>query len=271
VITTAGRIWVGCSGWSYAHWREPVYGAAPSRTWLRRYAERFDTVEINSTFYRLPTRSAVEAWVEQTPDGFCFAVKVSRYLTHIRRLAGTGRGFEQLLERIRPLVDAGRLGPLLWQLPGTFARDDALLAEALAELPGGFRHCIEFRHPSWFAPDVMEMLRAHDVALVIGDHPERPFQTTAQTAGWSYMRFHYGHRGRRGNYSDRELATWARRIRNRARAGDVYVYFNNDWEAFAVKNAEQLARAVSSGRGADGAAAARPGGPRSGERHRRAS
>ena len=143
------------------------------------------------------------------------------------------------------LVDSGRLGPVLWQLPGTFARDDSRLAAALAELPREYRHCIEFRHPSWFAPDVMQMLREHDVALVIGDHPDRPFQMTAPTATWSYIRFHYGHRGRRGNYSARELSHWARRIRTWSRSGQVYAYFNNDWEAFAVRNAQQLAKMCS--------------------------
>jgi uncharacterized protein YecE (DUF72 family) len=236
---------VGCSGWSYLHWRGPVYGGAPARTWLRQYAERFDTVEINSTFYRLPKLKAVEAWVDQTPDGFCFAVKASRYLTHIRRLADVNRGFDRLLDRLMPLVEAGRLGPVLWQLPGTFVRDDSRLAAALAELPREYRHCIEFRHPSWFALDVMQVLREHDVALVIGDHPDRPFQMTAPTATWSYIRFHYGHRGRRGNYSARELSDWARRVRTWSRSGPVYAYFNNDWEAFAVRDAQQLARALS--------------------------
>src|SRR5436190_3911052 len=262
---------LGCSGWSYDHWREPVYGGAPPRTWLRRYAERFDTVEINSTFYRLPKPSAVAAWVEQTPDGFCFAVKVSRYVTHIRRLVDAGRGLERLLARIGPLVDSGRLGPLLWQLPATFRRDESRLADALTELPGEFRHCIEFRHPSWFAADVMEMLRERDVALVVGDHPERPFQTTTPTAGWSYVRFHHGHRGRRGNYSDRELESWSRRIRAWARQGDVYAYFNNDWEAFAVKNAERLERMLWDARAGAPAERARAAVPRSGERHPRAS
>jgi uncharacterized protein YecE (DUF72 family) len=264
---------VGCSGWSYDHWREPVYDWAPPRTWLPLYAERFDTVEINSTFYRLPRRSAVAGWADQTPDGFCFAVKVSRYVTHIRRLTETARGVELLLERIQPLADAGKLGPLLWQLPGTFARDDDRLAQAFAGLPGELRHCIEFRHPSWFVPAVMDLLREHDVALVVGDHPERPYQTTERTAGWSFVRFHYGHRGRRGNYSDREVESWARRIRSWARTGDVYAYFNNDWEAFAVKNAAQLARLVGSGPAAPAAAARsrRAAAPTSGARRRRAS
>jgi uncharacterized protein YecE (DUF72 family) len=263
---------VGCSGWSYDHWREPVYAGARPRTWLEQYTERFDTVEINSTFYRLPRRSAVSGWADQTPEDFCFAVKVSRYLTHIRRLSDVGGGFTQLLKRIEPLIDAGKLGPLLWQLPGTFARDDARLATAFSELPDGFRHCIEFRHPSWFAPDVMDLLREHDVALVIGDHPERPFQTTGRAARWSYVRFHYGHRGRRGNYSDRELAEWARRIRRWRGQGDVYGYFNNDWEAFAVKNAERLAELLSAGpAGTAAGGRGRWAAPTSAARRRRAS
>ena len=235
---------VGCSGWSYDDWREPVYKGAPARTWLHRYAARFPTVEINSTFYRLPRRSAAAGWAEQTPDGFRFAVKVSRYLTHIRRLTGVAEGLELLLDRIRPLVETGKLGPLLWQLPATFTRDDDRLAAALAALPRDLRHCIEFRHPSWFVPEVMHLLREHDVALVVGDHPERPFQTAERTAPWTYVRFHYGHRGRRGNYSDRELSMWAQRIGSWSRSGDVYAYFNNDWEAFAVKNAEHVGRLV---------------------------
>jgi uncharacterized protein YecE (DUF72 family) len=263
---------VGCSGWSYEHWRAPVYGGAPPRTWLAQYAERFDTVEINSTFYRLPRRSAVATWAEETPAGFCFAVKVSRYLTHIRRLRDGGAGLELLLERIQPLADAGKLGPLLWQLPATFRRDDDRLAATLDELPAALRHCFEFRHPSWFAPDVLELLRRHDAALVVGDHPERPFQTQAATAGWRFVRFHHGHRGRRGNYSIRELEEWARRIRGWSRTGDVYAYFNNDWEAFAVKNAERLARLLSAGPGAQpGAVAPRRAVPMSAGRRRRAS
>jgi uncharacterized protein YecE (DUF72 family) len=264
---------LGCSGWSYDHWREPVYAGAPPRTWLSQYARRFDTVEINSTFYRLPRRSAVAGWADQTPDGFCFAVKVSRYLTHIRRLNEIERGIELLLDRVQPLVDAGKLGPLLWQLPGNFARDDDRLARALAAVPHDLRHCIEFRHPSWFVPAVMDVLRAHDVALVVGDHPERPFQTAERTAGWSFVRFHYGHRGRRGNYSDRELAGWAQRIRAWARTGDVYAYFNNDWEAFAVRNAEHLGRLLGAPAPAAPAAAAAPrrAAPTSGGCRRRAS
>jgi uncharacterized protein YecE (DUF72 family) len=133
---------------------------------------------------------------------------------------------------------------VLWQLPPTQKRNDAMLDGALDDLPPG-RHAFEFRHPSWFAPDVLERLRAHDVALVIGDHPDRPWQPIEVTASFSLVRLHYGARGRRGNYSDRELETWAVRIRKLASEADVLVYFNNDWEGFAVRNAIRMQELLS--------------------------
>jgi uncharacterized protein YecE (DUF72 family) len=233
-----GLVRVGCSGWNYAHWRNDVYGGAPPSEWLPLYAELFDTVEVNSTFYRLPSRRAVARWAEHVPPAFVFAVKMSRYLTHIRRLLEPDNRL--LLERIEPLAEAGKLGPLLWQLPESFRRDDERLSSAVKRFPAGYRHCIEFRHASWFCEPVIEMLREAGVALVIGDHPERGFQSQEWTTDWTYIRFHYGARGRRGNYSPSELGGWSRRVSAWRRKGDVYAYFNNDWEAFAVKNAKTL-------------------------------
>jgi uncharacterized protein YecE (DUF72 family) len=231
---------IGCSGWNYPHWRDVVYpqGLA-QRRWLEYYATLFDTVEVNTTFYRLPSKSSVAGWVEQTPRDFLFSVKASRYLTHMKRLADLGRGVERYYERIEPLVRSPKFGPVLWQLPANFHRNDERLASALARLPPG-RHCFEFRHPSWFADEVYELLSRHEVALVIGDHPERPFQTYELTAEWTFIRFHYGGRGRRGNYSERELETWKRRIAAWRAEVDVFAYFNNDWDGFAVKNARWL-------------------------------
>jgi uncharacterized protein YecE (DUF72 family) len=231
---------IGCSGWNYPHWRERVYpkGLPPSR-WLSHYATLFDTVEVNSTFYRLASRDAVAAWVEQTPDDFVFALKASRYLTHMKRLTDLERGVARFYERIEPLVGTPKLGPIVWQLPENFHRDDERLAGALDGLPAG-RHAFEFRHPSWFVPEVYALLRRHGAALVIGDHPERPFQSHEMTADWTLIRFHYGARGRRGNYSDSELRTWQRRIAQWRRRIEVFGYFNNDWEAFAVRNARRL-------------------------------
>jgi uncharacterized protein YecE (DUF72 family) len=232
----ARPVHVGCSGWNYPDWRERVYPRGlPPRRWLAHYATLFDTVEVNSTFYRLASRDAVASWVEQTPDDFVFALKASRYLTHMKRLTDLDRGVRRYYERIEPLVGTPKLGPIVWQLPERFARDDERLAGALAALPPG-RHCFELRHPSWFVPEVYALLRAHGVALAIGDSPLRPWVAHELTTDWTLVRLHHGHRGRRGNYSESELREWAERIRGWRRRVEVFVYFNNDWEAFAVRN-----------------------------------
>jgi uncharacterized protein YecE (DUF72 family) len=242
------RARIGCSGWNYAHWRDGVFypPRCPPHRWLTYYAAQFDTVEVNSTFYRLPRRDAVARWAEQTPAGFVFAVKVSRYLTHVKRLREVGVHLPLLLERIAPLADAGKLGPLLWQLPPTFVRDDDRLAEALAAFPSDLRHAVEFRHESWFAPGPLELLAEHRVALVVGDRPGSPGPVDAEsTADFVFVRFHHGRRGRRGNYSQAELADWSRTLRVWASRGDVYAYFNNDWEGFAPRNARTMRKLLA--------------------------
>ena len=208
---------IGCSGWNYTSWKDEFYGGKPARIWLQHYAQYFDTVEVNNTFYRLPLRSSVARWVAETPPGFQFAIKASRYLTHIKRLTDLSGGLERYYERIEPLVRSPK------------------------------RHCFEFRHPSWFVEPVYELLRAHDAALVIGDRPEvKEFQAHVLTADWTFVRFHYGSRGRRGNYSESELEEWARRLEEWNRDADVFAYFNNDWEVFAIRNALWLKRRLSS-------------------------
>jgi uncharacterized protein YecE (DUF72 family) len=228
---------VGCSGWNYDHWRNGVFypPRCPPREWLGYYARHFDTVEVNATFYRLPRREVVANWVKTSPPGFVFAIKMSRYITHIKRLLDLGSGVQTFYDRIEPLVRSPKMGPVLWQLPGTFRRDDERLANAVASLPPG-RHCFEFRHASWFVPEVYEILRQAGVALVIGDDPRRPFQTRELTADWTFIRFHSGSRGLRGNYSKSELEGWAEQIEAWRRDHDVFAYFNNDWEGFAIKN-----------------------------------
>jgi len=235
------EIRIGCSGWNYQHWRNGVFypPRLAARRWLEFYAERFDTVEVNSTFYRLPRESAVANWVRESPAGFLFTVKMSRYTTHIKRLRDLAPSIALFYERIEPLAGSPKLGPVLWQLPPDFRRDDDRLASALEQLPAG-RHCFEFRHESWFVESVYELLRRHGVALVIGDDPRRPFQAHELTTDWTFVRFHHGRRGRGGNYSQTEVEEWARRITAWAREGDVYAYFNNDWNGYAVRNAAAL-------------------------------
>jgi uncharacterized protein YecE (DUF72 family) len=242
---------IGCSGWVYKDWRGDLYPEGlPQRRWLERYAEVFDTVEINNTFYRLPGLDAVKRWAEETPGGFTFAVKGSRYTTHIKRLIDFPKYTERFFERIEPLAEAGKLGPVLWQLAGNFRRDDERLAGALEGLRGRpGRHAFEFRHPTWFTEDVYAMLREHDAALVIGDDPERPFAEREITASWTYLRLHRGSTGKRGakkgRYAPREIESWRRRIAAWRSRHEVFVYFNNDWEGYAPGNALELRRSFA--------------------------
>ncbi|HET7758447.1 MAG TPA: DUF72 domain-containing protein [Gaiellaceae bacterium] len=237
------EIRIGCSGWNYQHWRNGVFypPRLAARRWLDFYSAHFDTVEINSTFYRLPRETAVANWVRESRPGFLFAVKMSRYTTHIKRLRDLGPSIALFYDRIRPFLGSPKFGPVLWQLPPDFRRDDDRLASALAQLPAG-RHCFEFRHESWFAEPVYALLREHGMALVIGDDPRRPFQTYELTTDWTFIRFHSGTRGRGGNYSQTELEEWSRRIEAWAGVGDVYAYFNNDWNGYALRNGATLQR-----------------------------
>jgi uncharacterized protein YecE (DUF72 family) len=243
----ARRIRIGCSGWNYASWKDEFYDGKPAREWLRHYAIFFDTVEVNNTFYRLPKRQSVANWVLQSPPGFLFTIKASRYLTHIKRLNDLGPGLERLYACIQPMRESPKMGPVLWQLPPSFRRDDDRLGAALERLAGTKeRHCFEFRHPSWFTDEVYALLREHRAALVIGDRPEvKKFQAQVFTTDWTFVRFHYGSKGRRGNYSERELEEWAQRFESWSREVEVLAYFNNDWEVFAVRNALWLKRRLS--------------------------
>ncbi len=234
------RTWIGCSGWQYASWKERFYPrGCPQGRWLEHYARTFPTVEVNSTFYRLANRDAVARWVEQTPEDFVLALKASRYMTHIKKLTDLPESMERYYDRIEPLVESPKLGPIVWQLAPWFKRDDERLRYALGQLPAG-RHCVEFRHETWMNDEVYDRLRAYGAALVIGDHPNRPWQAYEMTTDWTFVRFHYGHRGRRGNYSKTELETWAKRIEQWRRNVEVFVYFNNDWEGFAIQNGRWL-------------------------------
>jgi uncharacterized protein YecE (DUF72 family) len=237
----AKPVHIGCSGWVYPHWKEIFYPKeVPQRAWLEFYAEHFDTVEINNTFYRLPKPSAVEGWVQHSPPGFVFAVKASRYLTHIKRLKTLDPYVNRFYEPLESLVKTEKFGPLLWQFPANFHLNVERLSGALRVLPRG-RHAFEFRHESWFTDDVYALLREHGAALVIGDEASRWVSTPhVRTADWTYIRLHHGSRGRRGNYSKTEIETWADRISQWRRETEVYLYFNNDWEGYALRNARLL-------------------------------
>jgi uncharacterized protein YecE (DUF72 family) len=219
----------------------------PQRAWLAHYAGAFETVEVNSTFYGLPSAETVRTWIEQSPPGFRFAVKASRYITHVKRLNQAEKYVQRFLGAIEPLDRAGKLEAILWQLPPSLQRDDARLDAALtairARAPG--RHAIEFRHRSWLAPDVHALLRAHQVALAIADDSELGFEQRAVTTSWTYLRFLRGARGGSARYSQRDLAIWKRRIAAWRARTEVIAYFNDDSGARAVDNARTLRRGLS--------------------------
>jgi len=236
---------IGCSGWSYDDWKGGFYPGDLARSrWLEHYGSVFDTVEVNATFYRLQRRSTFEKWAEQSPSEFSFAIKASRYLTHIRRLGDTGRGLDRFWDPVEPLREAGKLGPVLWQLPANFHRDAEALAGLLAALPRA-AHCFEFRDPSWFEDEVFDLLRDHGSTAVLAHDVRRPLPDFTPLPGPLYVRFHYGERGHRGNYSDSEIREWARRIAGWRSRHEVFAYFNNDWEGFAPANALELRRHLS--------------------------
>jgi uncharacterized protein YecE (DUF72 family) len=240
---------IGCSGWAYKEWRGAFYPEKlPQRSWLAHYASEFGTVEVNSTFYSLPSEKTVATWLEQTPPDFRFTVKASRYITHVKRLNSPEKYVERFLASIEPLRKAGRLEAILWQLPPSFKRNDERLDEALTVIgeraPG--RHAVELRNESWFTKDAYELLRGHRAALVITDDPGLAFGKRELTADWTYIRFHGGGRGGgRGDYTKPELATWRRRIAAWRKRTEVIAYFNNTSDGPAALNARALAAGFS--------------------------
>ena len=236
----AGEVRIGTSGWHYEHWKGRFYPEGlPASRRLAHYASVFDTVELNNTFYRLPTPAAVDAWRETVPQGFRFAVKASRYLTHMKRLADPEQGLARFLPVVERLGPA--LGPILFQLPPRWGRDIARLERFLDTLPRGRRYAFELRDPSWFAPEVELALERAGAAFVVWElGGER--SPIAVTSDLVYVRLHGpAARKYRGSYGERELAAWAGRVRDwRAQGLDVCVYFDNDERAYAPSNALAL-------------------------------
>jgi uncharacterized protein YecE (DUF72 family) len=225
-------LYVGTSGWQYADWRGGLYPAKlPQRRWLEHYAATFNTVEVNATFYRLPSVDAVQRWADTLPAGFVMTVKASRYLTHIKRLRDPAEPVSRLLGRIAPLRERGLLGPILLQLPPNFAAVPGDLAATLAEFPPDLRLAVEPRDRSWFTPTVRRILEDHAAALVWADREAKAVTPLWQTCDWLYLRFHHGRRA--WSYDDSDLRRWVRRFRD---AADGYVYFNNDPGGAAVRD-----------------------------------
>jgi uncharacterized protein YecE (DUF72 family) len=233
------RVRIGCSGWTYKDWTGPFYPpGTKDRERLEYYATRFDTTEINASFYRLPSEATVEGWARRAPPGFAFAWKVSRFITHNKKLKDGADSVELVFGRMAPL--GGKLGPALVQLPPMLHRDDERLARFLDLLPQACRCAVEFRHPSWYEPAVMRVLAEHDAALCISDHHSAPSPWEV-TASFVYVRGH-GPGGRyHGRYPPEDLRAWAARTAAWRRQGlDVFAYFDNDIKSAAPFDAEAL-------------------------------
>jgi uncharacterized protein YecE (DUF72 family) len=237
---------VGTSGWQYDDWRPVFYPAGlPQRRWLEYYADRFATVESNNAFYRLPSREGFAAWRERTPDGFVFAVKASRFLTHIKRLRDPQEPVWRLLDHAAGLGD--RLGPILLQLPPTLSAQATVLDECLQSFPAEVRVAVEPRHPSWWTTEIRSVLERHGAALCWADRYTRPVTPLWCTAGFGYLRLHAGAAGD-PHYQRSALAAWVHRLLEAwPDPADVYIYFNNDQGGAAVRDAASfmnLARAA---------------------------
>ncbi len=232
---------VGTSGWHYAHWQGVFYPPGlPTREWLEFYARHFDTVEINNSFYRLPPRETFLAWSEKTPQGFLFAVKANRFITHVKRLLEPREALTRFFHNVGGLRE--KAGPVLFQLPPRWKADPERLRRFVRELPSGHRYVFEFRDPTWFVPDVYRILEEGGCALCAASSPGFP-EARVETADFAFLRFHGGKVLYGSKYSAEELAEWADYARDLLKKGmDVYAYFNNDAFGYAVEDARTFRR-----------------------------
>jgi uncharacterized protein YecE (DUF72 family) len=237
-------VYLGTSGWQYKDWRDRFYpGDVAQKRWLEFYAERFDTVESNNAFYRLPERRTFKDWKERTPDGFVWAVKASRFLTHMKRLNEPAEPVQRFLDRARGL--GAKLGPVLLQLPPNFRADLDRLDAALERFPDRVRVAVEPRHDSWFTDECRDLLQRHGAALCLADRGSKPVTPLWRTAGWGYVRFHAGAASPQPCYGRSALRTWAERLADLyTQRTDVFVYFNNDPGGCALQDVRVFAREV---------------------------
>jgi uncharacterized protein YecE (DUF72 family) len=233
------RIYIGTSGWSYKGWEKTFYPAdIPKTKHFDFYATQFPTVEINLTFYRLPTAEMVRGWRRKAPQDFVYAVKGSRFITHMKKLANLDGALDKFFDRIEPLHQ--KIGAILWQLPPILQLDLQRLENFLKQLPQDYRYAIEFRHRSWVCPEVLQLLRRYNAANVALSSLAMPMDFSV-TTDFVYMRFHGLEGGAAHDYTTAELQPWAKFIRQQAGAGKtVYAYFNNDWNVRAPGNAKML-------------------------------
>jgi uncharacterized protein YecE (DUF72 family) len=233
---------IGTSGFLYEHWRGRFYPPSARGSELEFYAGRFDTVELNVTFYRMPSAATFRSWASRVPKGFLFAVKASRYLTHVTRLREPADSVKFLVERASEL--GSHLGPILLQLPPDMTADIPRLENALEAFPASFRLAVEPRHQSWFTDDLRAMLTARGAALCLADR-RGPVTPTWRTADWTYLRFHGGRASPRPCYGEQALEMWATRVLDDwGRRADGFAYFNNDHQGCALRDAASFGRLI---------------------------
>lgn len=238
--------YLGTSGWHYKHWHETFYPPDwPKAKQLEFYQQKFNSVEINATFYRLPSEKTVQGWAKRASKNFRYAVKGSRLVTHLKRLKEVDKEVDVFIRRIEPLKP--RMGPILWQLPPSLKRNDTLLGDFLEILPKQFRHVVEFRHVSWLDDAVYQQLSRAKVCLAWISSNILPmhFETTTD---FVYVRFHGLEGGAAHDYTDAELEPWAEHLSAELeREHPAYAYFNNDWNTRAPENAMRLREMVQAG------------------------
>lgn len=236
-------IYIGTSGFSYHHWSLKFYPKEIKQAdWLKYYAKFFNSVELNVSFYRLPDEGTFEKWCKSTPVDFVFVIKGSRYITHIKRLKVEKASIDIFMKRAELLQK--KLHVVLWQLPPRMKKDIVRLETFLKLINRyKYRFVFELRNESWFSQDVYDVLKKYNAALVVADSPRFP-RADVQTADFSYLRFHGGKYLYSSKYSPKEMKDWSKKIVKLAGNGDVYAYFNNDANAFAVKNSLELKKLI---------------------------
>lgn len=249
-MADSGCLRAGTSGWNYPDWKGVFYPPElKSRDYLGWYSRHFDTTEVNYSFYHLPKRRTYENWAAQTPDGFLFALKASRFITHVKRLEDVDEEWRRFLDNAQAL--GPKLGPVLLQFPPSFKAAQAALKKFLSmsdsvASAGKLKLAFEFRHASWFDPEICELLRHHQAALVIAHSQRFPQAPLVPTAPFVYVRFHGPERLFGSRYSTADLEAWAARMKRWLNEGRmVYAYFNNDFHGYAIQNAKELAALVA--------------------------
>jgi uncharacterized protein YecE (DUF72 family) len=231
------KIRIGTSGWSYPHWKGLFYPQDCRQSqWLEFYAEHFDTIELNATFYRLPKLKTFENWRLRTPDDFLWAVKANKYMTHTKRLKEPHEPLERFYEAASGLKE--KLGPILFQLPPSLSFDEETFRPFCQSLNQSLRHALEVRHPSWINDRLLAILKEHNVAFCIADTAGRYPYHEAVTSDFVYIRLHGSEKLYASDYSEEELRVWAKKIKEWDK--ETYLYFDNDFGGYAVKNAQRL-------------------------------